>query len=333
MNSDFDRMTQMITGYWITQVVHAATVFSFADHLAKGPATAEDIAQTEGTDPSATFRLLRTCTSLGMVTYDGKSRFAATSLLNTLRKDNPRNLRGMALSWPATSFWLPWGRFIDAVKSGKGQTVPTLGMEHFEYLAINPDEAAAFTESMTSFTSTVAEETARLIDTSAVEIVADIGGAGGAMLHTLLRLHPDLRGILFDRPNVIANTDAAAGESDLQQRITAVGGDFFQSVPEADLYLLKHILHDWDDASCIRILKNCRQALRPGGRVVVIELALGEIGEPGLAPIFDMAMMVIYSARERSIEEYQRLFEAAGLRGTQVIPTKTPMVILEAVAD
>jgi hypothetical protein len=332
MNSDSDRMTQMITGYFITQVVHAAAMFSFADHLATGPVTAEDIARAEGTDPSATFRLLRTCASLGMVTYDGKSRFAATSLLHTLRKDNPRNLRGMALSWPAPGFWLPWGRFVDAVKTGKSQTGSTLGMELFEYLATNPDEAAAFTEGMTSFTSAVAEETARVIDTSAVKIVADIGGAGGAMLHALLRVHPDLRGILFDRPNVIANTDVAAGKLDLQERVTSVGGDFFQSVPAADLYLLKHILHDWDDTSCIRILTNCRRALRPGGRVAVIELSLGEIGEPGLAPIFDMAMMVVFSARERSAVEYQRLFEAAGLRGTKIIPTKTPMVILEAVA-
>lgn len=205
-------------------------------------------------------------------------------------------------------------------------------MELFEYLAANPDEAAAFTEGMTNFTSTVAEETARVIDTSAVKIVADIGGAGGAMLHALLRVHPHLQGIVFDRPNVIANTDVAAGKFDLRERVTSVGGDFFQSVPAADLYLLKHILHDWDDASCIRILRNCRQALRPGGRVAVIELSLGEIGEAGLAPIFDMAMMVVFSARERSAVEYQRLFEAAGLRGTKIIPTKTPMVILEAVA-
>jgi len=111
-----------------------------------------------------------------------------------------------------------------------------------------------------------------------------------------------------------------------------VGGDFFQCVPGADLYLLKHILHDWDDAACICILRNCRRALRLGGRVAVIELLLGEIGEPSLAPVFDVTMMVMSSGRERSLVEYKRLFEAAGLRATNVIPTKTPMTILEAVA-
>lgn len=331
MNSDTDRMMQMITAYWVTQIVHAAATFSFADHLAKGAKTAEDIAKAEGTDPSATFRLLRTCASLGMVTYDSKSRFGATSLLDTLRKDNPKNPRGMALSWPAPGHWLPWGRFTEAVKTGQSQTVRTLGAGLFEYLAANSAEAAAFTEGMTSLTSTVAEETARVIDTRAVNIVVDIGGAGGAMLDALLRVHPDLRGIVFDRPHVVA-TAATARKFGFQERITAVGGDFFESVPEADLYLLKHILHDWDDESCIRILKNCRRSLRPGGRVAVIEFLLGEIGEPSLAPLFDATMMVMSSGRERSLVEYQRLFETAGLRATNVIPTKTPMTTLEAVA-
>jgi hypothetical protein len=327
------RMMHMITGYWVTQVVHAAAVFSLADHLAKGPATAEDIAWAEGIDPAATFRLLRTCASLGMATYDGESRFAATSLLNTLRKDNPQSLRGFAVSMPAPGHWLPWGRFTDAVKTGQAQTVPALGEELFEYFEKNPAEGAAFTEAMASLTSTVAEETAHVIDTNGVNIVADIGGAGGAMLHTLLQVHPGLQGIVFDRPQVVGSADAAAEKLGLQERVTAVGGNFFDSVPEADLYLLKYILHDWDDAACIRILKNCRRALRTGGRVAVIELLFGEIGEPGLAPMMDMVMMVMsYGGRERSLVEYRRLFEAAGLRATNVIPTKTPMVILEAVA-
>ena len=162
---DTDRMIQMITGYWVSQVVHAAATFSLADHLAKGPATAEDIASAEGTDPWATFRLLRTCASLGMVTYDGRSRFAATSLLDTLRKENLKSLRGLAVSLPAPGHWLPWGRFTDAVKTGQSQTVPALGAGIFEYFATHAAEAAAFTEAMTSLTSTVLEQTTRVIDT------------------------------------------------------------------------------------------------------------------------------------------------------------------------
>ena len=328
--NDPDRMMQMITGYWVTQVVHAAAMFSIADHLAKAPATAEEIADAEGTDPSAIFRLLRTCASLGLVKYAGDSRFAGTSLLDTLRKDNPRSLRAIAVSWPLPGHWLPWGRFTEAVKTGKSQTVPALGAGLFEYFATNAAEAAAFTESMTNLTSTIAKETAKRINTSGVRTVADIGGAGGTMVHALLQFDPDLHGIVFDRPQVVASARAEAMKLGLQERVTAVGGDFFESVPEADLYLLKHILHDWDDEACICILKNCRRALRPRGRIAVIELFLGEIGEAGISTLFDATMMVMSSGRERSLVEYQRLFEAAGLAATTITRTTTPMVILEA---
>lgn len=332
MNSDIERMMQMITGYWVTQIVNAAATYSFADHLAKGPATAEVIARSEGIDRSAAFRLLRACASLGIVTYDSKSRFAATPLLETLRADNPKTLRGLALALPAPGHWLPWGRLTESIKTGESQTIPTLGTGLFEYFAMNPAEAGAFTEAMTSLTLTIAEETSRVIDTSAVSLAADIGGAGGTLLYSLLRVHSHLRGIVFDRPNVIAGAHAAAVAAGLSERVTTVAGDFFQSVPEADLYLLKHILHDWDDESCIRILRNCRRALRPGGRVAVIEFLLSEIGEPSLAPLFDMNMMVVANGRERSLTEYQQLFEAAQLRVRNVIPTGPSMVIVEAVA-
>jgi hypothetical protein len=330
--TDTDRMMQMITGFWVTQVVHAAATYSLADHFASGPATAAEIAHAEGTDPSATFRFLRTCASLGMLTYDTESRFVGTPLLDTLRKDNPLNVRGMAMSFPAPGQWLPWGRFPDAVKTGQYQAESALGMGLWDYFAVHHAEGAAFSQSMTSLTSMVAAETARVIDTSAVKLVADIGGAEGAMIHAMMRVNPGLHGIVFDQPNVVANASVVARELGFGDRLTTQAGDFFESVPEADLYLLKYILHDWDDARCVRILENCRRAMRPGARIAVIELLIGEIGEPGLAPVMDMNMMVLVSGRERSLSEYEELFSAAGLRISSVIPTGTPMVIVEGMA-
>lgn len=331
--TDTDRMMQMITGYWVTQVVHAAAIYSFADHLAKGPATAAEIALAEGIDLSATFRLLRACASLGIVKYDGKSQFFATSLLDTLRKTNPQNVRGLAMSLPAPGHWLPWAHFPEVVRTGQSQTAAALGTDIWQYFATQPEEGAAFTQAMTSLTSTVAEETARSIDTKSVKVVADIGGASGAMIHALLRVNPSLQGVVFDRPHVVTSAAAAAAELGFQNQVSAIGGDFLESVPEADLYVLKYILHDWNDADCIQILKNCRRAMRPGGRIAVIELLLGEIGEPGLAPMMDMNMMVMLSGQERSLAEYQTLFDASGLRVSNIIPTKTPMVIIEGVTS
>jgi predicted O-methyltransferase YrrM len=330
--SDYDRMMSMVTGHWITQIVHAIAKYSVADHLALGPATAAEIAKVAGTHPSATFRLLRTCASLGLVTYDGESRFVTTSLLDTLRTDNPQSLRDTALVLAGSGQWLTWGHFAEAVKAEHPQAVAALGKEAFDYLAERPDESRAFIGATTRGLAPVTREVARLLDTRSTTIVADIGGASGSLLHAVLKANPKLHGIVFDRPNMVESAIVAAAENGLDQRITAIGGDFFEAIPAADLYLLRYILHDWDDAACIRILRNCRRALLPGGRVIAIEQVLGEIGEAGPAPLMDMNMMVTLGGRERSHAEYRRLLEAAELRPTRMIPTNTPMAIIEAVA-
>jgi hypothetical protein len=144
--SDNDRMMEMINGYWITQIVNAAATYALADHLAEGPAAAAEIAEMANTNPSATFRVLRACASLGLATYDGESRFTATSLLNTLRTDNPRSLRDLAMLMAGPANWLPWGRFVDCVKTGQPQAVAALGKMVFEFIAERPAESQTFTQ-------------------------------------------------------------------------------------------------------------------------------------------------------------------------------------------
>jgi hypothetical protein len=331
--SDNDRMMEMINGYWITQIVNAAATYALADHLAKGPAAAAEIAEMANTDPSATFRLLRACASLGLVTYDGECRFTATSLLNTLRADNAQSLRDLAMLMAGPGNWLPWGRFVDCVKTGQPQAVAALGKMVFEYIAERPAESQTFTRAMKRAITFVTEEVARILDTRSATVIADIGGAGGALLHAVLQANPAPSGIVLDLPNIAEIAKGAAAEVGLERRVTSVGGDFFEAVPAADLYLLRYILHDWDDAACIRILQNCRRAMLPGGRVAVIEQVLGDIGQPGPAPLMDLNMMVMLGGRERSETEYGQLFAAAGLRLATTIETNTPMAtVIEATA-
>jgi hypothetical protein len=331
--SDNDRMMEMINGYWITQIVNAAATYALADHLAKGPAAAAEIAEMANTDPSATFRLLRACASLGLVTYDGECRFTATSLLNTLRTDNAQSLRDLAMLMAGPGNWLPWGRFVDCVKTGEPQAVAALGKMVFEYIAERPAESQTFTRAMKRAITFVTEEVARILDTRSATVIADIGGAGGSLLHAVLQANPAPSGIVFDLPNIAEIAKGAAAEVGLERRVTSVGGDFFEAVPAADLYLLRYILHDWDDAACIRILQNCRRAMLPGGRVAVIEQVLGDIGQPGPAPLMDLNMMVMLGGRERSETEYGQLFAAAGLRLATTIETNTPMAtVIEATA-
>src|SRR4029077_8125207 len=170
------------------------------------------------------------------------------------------------------------------MRTGQWQTVPALGSALWDYYAQQPQEAAAFTNAMHGFTSGVTQDVTRLVDTSTARLAVDIGGASGTLVQSLMTANPQLHGIILDLPDVVPSATAAAAALGLAQRRSVWAGDFFASLPESDLYLLKHILHNWDDGQCIRILENCRRAMRPSGRVIVIEWHLGEIGEPGFAP-------------------------------------------------
>jgi O-methyltransferase domain len=330
-DKDFEQMWQMLTGFFVTQIAGAVATYSIADHLAKGPATAAEISKIAGIDPIAAFRLLRACASLGLVTCDGRT-FSATFLLNTLRRDVPGSLHSYAIAWSAPGHWLPWGRFLDSLLTGEPQTVPTLGAKLWDYYAENLEESLAFTHAAHTFNSGIADEVARVVDTSTAKLAVDIGGASGALLYSLLMANSQLHGLVLDRPDVVPSAIAAALALGLAERSMALAGDFFTYVPEADIYLLKSILHDWNDEEAVRVLKGCQQAMRPGGRVIVIERLLGEIDEPGLAPLTDLNMMVLLTGRERTLPEYCGLLKDADLRFSKSTPIRSSMAVIEAVA-
>lgn len=323
------RMLEMITGYWVTQIVHGAAIAEYAEHLRDGPLSAADLAARAEMNPSAVLRHLRACAGLGLVAYDGNG-FAATPLLDTLRKDHAQSMRGFALSQPAAGHWRPWGQFAEALRSGNQQAVAVLGSGIFDYFGQNQAEADAFTESMEGMTAVVAGEAARVLDTVGVERVVDVGGANGALLAPLLEANPALHGTLFDLPNVVEGHAFTNVPEQVRSRIDKVGGDFFKSVPPADLYLLKWILHDWNDDECVTILRNCREGIAPGGRIAIVELLLGEIGEPGLTPLMDLNMLVMATGRERSADEYGDLLAKAGFGEVEIIHTQSPMAVIVA---
>jgi hypothetical protein len=331
-DNDYAQMFQMIIGFGISQVVHTAALYSLAEHLSETARSAEEIAQKESLNVDATFRLLRACASLGLVTYDGHSKFTATPLLKTLHMDDPNSLRGTALAQPSAGIWRPWGNLSDAIRTGEPQAVAALGQSSWEYYADHPAEAQAFTESMNRFTAGVARDAARLIDTRSVDLAVDIGGASGTLVLALMSANPGLRGVVFDLPHVVPDALKTADLAGLQDRFSVVGGDFFKSIPAADFYLLKWILHDWADDNCITILRNCRKSIRPGGRLIVVEMLVDKIGLPGIAPLADPTMMVALGGRERSLDEYTALLATADFGVTDVVHTSTPFVLIEAIA-
>jgi O-methyltransferase domain len=332
LNAARTAMWDMITGYRLSQIARAAAALSLAEHAA-GPVTAEELATLESAHPDATARLLRACAAAGLVECADELHFTATPLLMALHKDTPGSMRGFALSLPAPGHWQPWGQLTEAVRTGGHQAPATLGRELFDYYATVPQEAADFTAGLAGMISVAGAEAARVIDTGGVRLAVDVGGASGDLLHDLMKVNQELRGVAFDLPHVAPAARTAAAQAGLTGRLEVVSGDFFEAVPaDGDLYLLRYILHDWDNDNCVRILENCRKAMAPGARVVVLEMILGAIGEEPLAvPSQDLNMLVMLGGRERTAAQFDQLF-AAGLRRTVVTPTNSPMGVIEAVA-
>ncbi len=296
----YDQMTAMVTGHWVSQTVRAVVDLSLADHLSGQRLTAAEVADREGSAPNTTFRLMRACVALGLLTADDHGRFTGTPLLQTLGKDTPGSLRDLVLAITQPSQWLPLNEFTTSVRTGQSQL----------WVA----------------------DAARVIDTAGVKLAVDVGGATGSLLHLLQLANPTLRGIIFDRPNIVDDAVAHTALRGLAERTDVVGGDFFEAVPAADLYLLKFILHDWDDENCVKILSRCREAMLPGGRLAVIELVLGKLSDPGFGALMDMNMLAARPGQERSLDEYDAVLAAAGLQRTAFSTVGSPQSVIEAVA-
>jgi hypothetical protein len=305
---------------------------SLADHLAVARLTAAEIAKREGSAPTTTFRLMRACVAIGLLTADANGRFGSTPLLQTLRKDTPGSLRDLALAITQPSQWLPLNEFVTSVRTGQSQVSAALGMDFFDYLEQHPSQAREFSAGVGSTTALWAADAAEAIDTSGVKLAIDVGGATGSLLQLLQEANPELRGIVFDRPNIVDDAVAQIARAGLAERTEVVGGDFFESVPPADLYLLKFILHDWDDMRAITILRRCRDAMIPGGKVAIVEMVVGEPSDPGFGALMDINMLAASPGQERSLEEYDTLLAAAGLRRTGVFTTNSPQTVIEAIA-
>jgi hypothetical protein len=208
-------------------------------------------------------------------------------------------------------------------------------MDVFDYLRHQPEQSQEVTAAMAAVTSLWASDVARVIDTADVKLAVDVGGAGGALLRQLQKADPALRGIIFDRPHVAADVAAAVAGSEFADRTEVVGGDFFEAVPSADLYLLKLVLHDWPDERCIEILSRCKEAMLPGGRVVIIEFLVNDLREQGRDPsmitFMDLNMLTVVGGRERSLAEFDGLLSSAGLRRVAVRTMDSPQSVIEAV--
>ena len=302
----------MLGGRWVAGAVSTAARLGIADRLAAGPRSSEDLAPEVRAHAPSLYRLLRALASLGLLAQDERARFALTALGEYLRSDVPGSMLGMAQLFASEEHGAAWSAPAYSVASGEPAFEHLYGRTLWEYLDDDRELNAIYRNAMTSLASHAAPEIAERLDLDGVRSVADVGGATGTLLEAILARNPSVRGILYDRPGVIA---AAAREAPrvLKERCDFVAGDFTQNVPAADVLVLSRVLHDWSDADAARILTNCRAALPPHGRVVVFDCVIEPGDAPDLGKLLDLEMLVINNGRERTQRELEALLVRASL--------------------
>jgi len=321
-----------LLNYNTTQMVYVAAKLGIADRLADGPLRAAELAHVVGAHPRALYRLLRALTHVGVFAEDAEHRFCLTPMAELLRADAPGSLRAFALSYGESWWWSPWGRLLDTVRTGTTAFDQVMGQGFFEYLQQHPDAAAIFNANMTSMTERDVPEVVTTYDFSGKGLLVDVGGGHGALVSAILQAGAREEAILFDRPEVARGAPARLAAAGVADRCRVVEGSFFESVPEGgDTYTLKDIIHDWDDARAVAILRNCKRAMARDARLLLIERVLPADGEAAVGKMVDITMMVLTGGMERTEDEYRALLEQAGFTLRRVVFTHSAASVLEAV--
>jgi predicted O-methyltransferase YrrM len=325
-----DELVRLFRGFWVSRAIYIAAELGIADLLADGPRTVTDLAATTNTHQPSLYRILRLLASEGVFAEREDGRFELTPRAAGLRQGSPARLQVLFLGRPAS--WQAAGNLSHTVRTGETAFQRVHGMDFFEYNRQHPEDQALFDQLMTSQTRPVARAVAGKYDFTSMASIIDVGGGQGVSAIEILTVHPHLKGAVFDQPAVAANAAAAIAEAGLSQRCEAIGGDFFASVPDGhDAYVLKYILHDWNDAECVAILGSCRRAMGAGGRLLVVEAIMSAGNEPSFGKTQDINMLINVGGSERTEAEYRALYKAAGFELTRSIPVMGDLHIIEGV--
>lgn len=328
-------LLQLVMDYPLAQVVHHAARLRLADLLADGPRSVEDLAEATGTHAPSLSRLLRALAALDIVAQEPDGRVSLTPRGAPLRGDVPNSIRDSVLFFVGDWYWRTWDSLLHSVQTGRPAFDHVFGMSNFDYWGRHPAAAAIHDGNFTAMAHLAVAPLVAAYDFGRFNVIADIGGGQGPLLAGILAANPAVRGILFDLPHVVAGAPEILGAAAVGGRCTVVGGDFFRLVPPgADGYLLKYIIHNWDDERAVAVLQRCRAAMAASGTLLLIEHVLPERWETGTTAVrptvIDMHMLVMTpGGRERTETEFQRLLERAGFELRRVIPTQSPFSILE----
>jgi hypothetical protein len=327
-----EALIQIITSPWVSQAIYAVAKLGIADLLKDASKSSEQLAKATNTHERSLYRLLRALASVGIFAEIEGSRFELTPLAVYLQTGVPNSVRAFAIMFGEEWHWQPWLNVLHSIQTGKTAFEHVYGMKLFQYLEKNPVNAQIFNEAMTSTTATLGASIASDYDFCDLSKIVEVGGGHGGLIVSILKEYPNLQGILFDLPHVVSDAEHFIEVEGLTQRCQIVGGNFFESVPSGgNAYILKQIIHDWDDAQAIAILKNCRRAMVEKGKVLLIETVIPLINEPSFSKFVDLEMLVGSGGCEPTEAEYRALFKAAGFQLTRVIPTGSSLNVIEGV--
>jgi hypothetical protein len=319
---DFGEIFKLIGGYRISQAIYVVVEIGIPDSLAAGPKTCDELATETKTHSPTLYRILRFLAGVGLFNEVGPHKFELTPLGSTLRADLPGSGNMAARLWLSESHWSPWAGLIHSVRTGETAFDHIHGMGVFQYLEKNAELAAVFNATMTASSARSGTAAVERYDFSGLRKVVDVGGGHGFFLAAILKSNPTLRGVLFDLPDVVAGASQTLKNSGVEDRCEIIGGSFFEALPTGgDIYVLRQIIHDWDDNRALGILRNCRAAMPETGKVLVIERAIAPQHRKAMRVLhIDLEMLVNLGGMERTDAEYRSLFENAGFRLTSIVP-------------
>ena len=325
-------MRVLVRAFQISKMLNVAASLGLADRIGDRPRHVHILAQECNAHTEMLLRLARALAAFGIFSVDDSGNIAHTERSRLLRQDSRPTLHHAALYWTMPSNWSAWAALEDTVRTGKPAFETVFGVPNFAYLEAHPDEARLFDAFMQHSPDDRHAAVADAYDFSGAKVMVDAGGGNGGLVKATLTKHPQLRAVLFDQKEVVANAPVALG--DCADRCTIQPGDFFETVPRGgDVYVLCQILHDWNDENCLKILRNCRAAMAEGARLLVIERVLTENTDP-TSFLSDMDSMILFpGAKERTLPEYAALFRQSGFAPPRLIPTRSVFSILETARE
>lgn len=324
-------MMQMVTGKFITTMLYVVAHLKIADLVAEGPRSAEALAEATGANPRSIYRILRALASVGIFEETDDEVFSNTPLSATLRSGVPGSMREMAI-WMGCPFHnTAWADIMPGVNEGDSNFSRRFGVNVFEHLNENPTDLEIFQNAMTGFSGMTAQWVVDTYDFSGASKVVDVGGGNGLLLSRILASNPKLKGVLCDLPQVVAGAPEILKSEGVADRCEMVAESFFEGVPKGgDIYIMKHIIHDWDDARCKIVLDHCRGAMAEGGKVLVVDMVIPPGNDPFFGKLLDIEMLVVTEGGlERREDQFRTLFESAGLKLDRIVPTQGFISLLE----